>query len=57
VNGRRQGGHRRTVTRAYSITAVSGTDATGKDFGNFKNITISGKKYNDLNGNGTFRYG
>ena len=36
----------------YTVIAMSGTDATGKNFGNFKNITISGMKFNDLNGNG-----
>jgi protocatechuate 3,4-dioxygenase beta subunit len=33
-----------------AITAVSGTNVTGKDFGNFQNITISGTKYIDIDG-------
>jgi sarcosine oxidase gamma subunit len=36
----------------YSVNATSGTNATGKDFANFKLISISGKKYNDLAGDG-----
>jgi hypothetical protein len=35
----------------YVINAASGSNATGKDFANFKNISISGKKYNDICGN------
>ncbi|MBI5476144.1 MAG: hypothetical protein HY964_05335, partial [Ignavibacteriales bacterium] len=36
---------------SYSITVdASGTVITGKDFGNFKLATISGMKFNDLNG-------
>ncbi len=36
----------------HSVNVTSGTDSTGNDFGNFQNITISGQKFNDLNGNG-----
>ena len=36
----------------YTLTATSGGDVTGLDFGNFKLITVSGDIYNDLNGNG-----
>jgi len=42
VNERMQTGWTQTYGNAgYSITAASGTDASGKDFGNFKNITIT----------------
>jgi hypothetical protein len=36
----------------YTITTSSGSDVTGLDFGNFKNITISGLKFYDANGDG-----
>ena len=36
----------------YTISAVGGQTYTGKNFADFENITISGLKYNDLNGDG-----
>lgn len=36
----------------YAITGTSGADQTGLNFANFKNINISGTKYQDHNGNG-----
>ena len=36
----------------YTTSATSGTNSTGNNFDNFQNITISGKKYNDLTNNG-----
>jgi hypothetical protein len=36
---------------SYTITATSGQDSTGNDFGNFKKITISGTKFKDITGN------
>ncbi|MBM4165338.1 MAG: T9SS type A sorting domain-containing protein [Ignavibacteria bacterium] len=37
----------------YTLNLASGENATGKDFGNFQNGTISGMKFLDINGNGT----
>ena len=37
----------------FTISVTAGSTATGLDFGNFQNITISGQAYDDLNGNGT----
>ena len=37
----------------YTVTVTAGASASGYDFGNFQNITISGESFNDLNGNGT----
>ncbi|MBI5214242.1 MAG: hypothetical protein HY960_00655 [Ignavibacteriae bacterium] len=34
-------------TRAYVVTVTSGTNAIGKDFGNTRYCSISGKKYQD----------
>jgi len=42
-----------TNPSTYTISVSSGTVSTGKDFGNFQLGTISGKKFNDLNGNAT----
>ena len=36
----------------YSITLASGDTDSGNDFGNFRNGTKSGTKFNDLNANG-----
>src|SRR6266699_1179728 len=36
----------------YTVSVTSGTTSTGRDFGNFQAGSISGLKYNDLNGNG-----
>ncbi len=38
---------------SYTFAGVSGTNVIGQDFGNFAEITITGRKFNDLNGNGT----
>ena len=40
--------------KGYSFTATSGTDSNGNDFGNFRTFTITGIKFNDLNGNHAF---
>ena len=49
----RRAGHRRLRCRITStVTVTAGATATGNDFGDFQNITISGEKFNDLNGNG-----
>jgi hypothetical protein len=37
---------------SWTVTVVAGDTATGNDFGEFQNLTISGEKFNDLNGNG-----
>ncbi|TAG45704.1 MAG: hypothetical protein EAZ33_06840, partial [Oscillatoriales cyanobacterium] len=37
---------------AIPVTTQSGLAVTGQNFGIFKNITITGQKFNDLNGNG-----
>ena len=39
-------------TDPADITATSGQDVDGVDFGNFELISISGVKFNDLNGDG-----
>ncbi|MBS4028761.1 MAG: T9SS type A sorting domain-containing protein [Ignavibacteriales bacterium] len=39
--------------RAYSIVISAGTTSTGNDFGNFQYGSISGMKFNDLDGDGT----
>ncbi len=36
----------------YNVSATSGVDATGVDFGNFTNFTISGRKFDDLDNSG-----
>lgn len=36
----------------YSLALTSGSVITGKDFGNFQPASISGIKFNDINGNG-----
>src|SRR5262249_56060132 len=36
----------------YVITLTSGQTDSGNDFGNFQQATKSGRKFNDLNGNG-----
>jgi protocatechuate 3,4-dioxygenase beta subunit len=38
----------------YTVTVTAGQTSGGNDFGNFKNITISGEKFNDLTGIGAF---
>ncbi|MEO9123485.1 MAG: SdrD B-like domain-containing protein [Microcoleus sp.] len=37
---------------AIPVTALSGTPVTAQNFGIFQNITVSGQKFNDINGNG-----
>ena len=37
----------------FTVTVTAGATVSGLDFGNFQNITISGEKFNDLNGDGT----
>jgi len=36
----------------YTVTVSSGQNVTGIDFGNFQDVSISGLKFNDHNGNG-----
>src|SRR5207237_856397 len=36
----------------YAETLISNQAATGDDFGNYRNATISGRKFDDLNANG-----
>ena len=36
----------------WTVTVTAGATASGNDFGDFQNLTISGEKFNDLNGNG-----
>ena len=53
-----QAGRRRLRCRITStVTVTAGSTATGNDFGDFQNITISGEKFNDLTGNGTLDAG
>ena len=40
--------------RSTTVTLASGQIDTGQDFGNFQTITISGEKFNDLTGSGSF---
>jgi hypothetical protein len=41
------------TTASPVVNAVSGTNASGLDIGNFRNITVSGVKYRDRNANHT----
>jgi hypothetical protein len=41
-----------TGSRGYDIVLTAGQNVTSQDFGNFYGGTISGQKFNDLNGNG-----
>jgi SdrD B-like protein/type IX secretion system substrate protein len=36
----------------YSVIPQSGQTVTGRDFGNFQRVSISGTKFEDINGNG-----
>ena len=47
-----QAGWTQTTTSPAAITVTSGSDVTGVDFGNFQNVSISGQKFNDLDGDG-----
>jgi len=42
------------LSYTYIVTVAAGQTSSGNDFGNFQNITISGEKFNDLTGSGTF---
>lgn len=48
-----QVGWTQTTTNPAAIALQSGTPVANVDFGNFQTVTISGYKYEDLNGNGT----
>jgi protocatechuate 3,4-dioxygenase beta subunit len=37
----------------FAVTVLSGTAAAGEDFGNHQLASVSGTKYDDVNGNGT----
>jgi predicted secreted protein len=53
VSEQSQAGWIQTSTPStYSVSIASGTSSTGNNFGNFQTGTISGTKYNDVNGNG-----
>ena len=41
-----------TTSNPGPISAVSGVDVSGVNFGNARFITITGQKFDDLNGNG-----
>jgi hypothetical protein len=45
-------GWTQTFTPSGPFTVVSALDMTDQDFGNFQNASISGRKFNDLNGSG-----
>ncbi len=48
------GGWTQTTPNPAAITLTATTSAGGVTFGNFKNVNLSGTKFNDVNGNGTF---
>src|SRR5262249_29167154 len=48
-----QAGWVQTTTNPADIVAQSGVNVTGKDFGDFKQISLGGQVFNDLNANGT----
>src|SRR5205823_1801666 len=41
----------------FKVTVTSGSSATGKDFGNFRQGTVSGTKFEDPNADGTLTDG
>jgi hypothetical protein len=45
-------GFEQTTVNPPDILAASGVNVAGVNFGNFEQITISGRKFNDLNGDG-----
>ncbi|CAA9307658.1 Cna B domain protein [uncultured Microcoleus sp.] len=47
-----QTGWTQTTTNPAPINLASGESGSGINFGNFQNISISGRKFNDLNNNG-----
>jgi hypothetical protein len=50
-------GWTRTTANPAPITLGLADTPTGIDFGNFKNVTLTGSKFNDLNGNGALDKG
>ncbi len=48
-----QVGWTQTTVNPADVNVVSGTNSTGNNFGNFQLGAISGKKFNDLDGDGT----
>lgn len=52
-----QGGWLQTTVNPDDIVLAAGQNVTGVNFGNFQKITISGSKFNDLNGNGVWNDG
>jgi N-acetylglutamate synthase-like GNAT family acetyltransferase len=48
-----QAGWIQTTVNPGDVTVVSGTNSTGNYFGNFKLGAINGKKFNDIDGDGT----
>ena len=52
-----QAGTVQTTANPADLVLGAATDATGVDFGNFFLITISGSKFNDVNGNGVLNAG
>jgi len=47
-----QSGWLQTSTNPADVNLVSGTNVSNVNFGNFRLISISGLKFNDVNGNG-----
>ena len=45
-------GYTQTTANPAPITLAVASNIAGVDFGNFKNVSLSGSKFNDLNGNG-----
>ncbi len=52
-----QSGYTPTTATSIAVTATSGLNSTGNNFGEFQISTLSGEVYNDLNGNGTIDSG
>jgi hypothetical protein len=50
-------GYTQTTTTPAAITVTATSNLTGFTFGDFQNITVSGTKFNDLNGDGTQQAG
>ncbi len=46
-----------TNNGCYGVEVTPGQNIVNKDFGNFQNVTLSGYKFEDLNGNGTWDQG
>jgi hypothetical protein len=47
-------GYTQTTVNPGTITLGLTDKRAGVDFGNFKNVSLGGTKFNDINGNGTF---